>query len=226
MKQKQYLIYTIISLAVIITCVVSSTYAYFSASTNITAVVNVTAEATKSATFTSGSGTNVSVNISSALMASTKAVSSTATDSEIKSTGTIKAIFTGGDTTGTRCSYDIVLTRTSGSAYTPSSWYNSNKSTYKYEFTIQASIADATWYGSGSAKSLAQTNINNLTWSGNTATLISGATIQSKSTTALTQTWNIIVRFYNLPGDQNTLSSYKFGGYIGIQNVDCSLAYA
>ena len=226
MKKTHTLIYTILSIIVIITCVVSSTYAYFSATTNILATTNIIAETTKGSTFASVSGTNVSVNITSALMATTKSVNSTATDSEIKSTGQIKATFTAGDTSGTRCTYDIVLKRTSGSAYTPTTWYNNNKSTYKYEFTIQASIADATWYGSGSAKSLAQTNINNLTWSGNTATLISGASIQSKNTSTLTQTWNFIIRFYNLPGDQNSLNNYKFGGHIGITNVTCGLLYA
>lgn len=220
--KKSNVVFLMLTIIVLIITVVGATFAWFSASVTNSATTAVNVDATAAGVFTSVSGTAIDMDITGNIMASSASNGNTAV---VSKTGTIKVTYTAGDTSGSRCTYNVVLNKNTASTYSPTSYYTSNKTTYKFEFSVQASI-NGTYHGSGTAPSKAETNMSDLTFSSNVATLISGASIQSKSTSAVTDTWDVTLKFYNLPGDQNTLAGFKWYGTIGIANVQCGLAYA
>ena len=204
--------------------IIGASFAYIMTSVTNTATTAIAVEAAGTDVLTTSSSANISINITNANMVSTAASSANATDSTLKDDGTLTVSYTAADTSGSRCSYNLVLTRTSSAVYTASSFYTSNKSTYPFEFSIQ--VTAGTWRGTGSAKNLAQTNISALTWSSNKATLISGADIRSNSTSVISQSWTVLIRAYNLPGNQDSLAGLNWSGTVGVENVQCGLSYS
>ncbi len=223
MVDKQKVIYIYVTILVFMLLLVGATYAYLSVSVSVANTMSASTSFSPRPVFTAVNGTNISLSATVNDL-STQVSSLTVAKS---ATANISVKFTGGDSSGSRCTYDIVLNRTGGSAYVPSDAYTNGG--YTKEFTVAAS-ASGTWLGSGSAVSRSEINISSLSWSSNKATLVSGASIQSKVVTEITQTWNVIFRIYNLPADQtsgtNKITNLNWVGNISIANVNCMLPYA
>ena len=221
LKEKQSLITLILTVVMLLVLVIGASFAYFSASVNVTANTLVDVKAPNREVFTVASVTNVGINVTNDKMLTTATSAAGATNSTLYSQASLSISYSAANASGSKCTYNIILTRTSSSAYSASTYYTNNSSTYPYEFSIQ--VTPSTWRGSGSAVSLAQTNIDKLNWSGTTATLISGANI--RSTASVIQDWTIIFRAYNLPGNQDNLAGLNWSGTISVSNVQCGLAY-
>ena len=223
MSKKHTVIYIYFTIFVFVLLVIGATYAYLSASLATSNSIQATTSYSPRPVFSSASGSNITLNATAADL-KTQVTSATVAKS---ATAQIKVKFTGGDSTGSRCTYDLVLNRTGGTAYVPSDAYTNGN--YTNEFTVAASVS-STWLGSGSAISRSEININKLSWSSNKATLVTGASIQSKVITEIVQTWNVVFKIYNLPADQtsgtNKITSLNWVGNVSIANVNCMLPYA
>ena len=112
--------------------------------------------------------------------------------------------------------------------YTPTTTLPVNVN-YPYELSIsgtRTTTGDTTGI-SYTNKNVTETNLSNLTWTGNAGTvgryskIVSGAEIHSKSTTATVTTWTYTMNFYVLPTNQNALSGKEFGLNLIVDNVSC-----
>ena len=222
--KKSNVIFLLLTVIVMVITVIGATFAWFSASVNVNNVTNINVGASNTGIFTSIAGNNLNINITGSAMSSNVSNGTVAANGA-SVTSSIKVSYLDGDGSGSRCTYNVYLERDTTSSYTPSAFYTANKQTYKFEFSVTAAIS-GTYHGSGTTPSKAETNISDLTFSSNRAVLISNANIRNNNDdTPVTDTWNVTLKFYNLPGDQNSLAAFKWTGRIKVDNVTCGLSY-
>ena len=199
MKKKSYILLTIIAIAVLFASIVGATFAYFAASTTITATSALQATTAAAApVFTSSSSDAISLSITTDKMRQATGGAGVVAASD---TGKLTVTLTGD--TGTTCSYNISYTHDpTESTYTPTSGQENA------EFLVSGSSNKA-----GETKSLSATRYDQVT--GN---VITGATISAGQTVI----WTFTATIYNLGVNQNTaLLNKTFKGTFKVSSVSC-----
>lgn len=225
MNEKKYnTIYIGIILVGLFTLIVSSSYAYFTAITDLgnANALNFSTITPSAPTFSSYSSKNLTLNVNAGdmLEASTTPVKS----SEGELIVTLAAPNAGSTV---HCTYDVVLE--TSSKYKPSNTLPLTGYTgYNYEISLKGERA-TTGDTSGHtyvSKALSETSFGNYTLNANetnakTTTIISGAEIYSKSTTATKTTWTFTMNFYSLPVSQNSIFGQNISAKVYVANVVC-----
>ncbi|NMA50362.1 MAG: hypothetical protein GX951_00730 [Mollicutes bacterium] len=202
MEKKNYILLTIIAIAVLLVSVIGATFAYFASTTTITATSALEAATSASAAVFSSSSTNgISLTVTTADMQQAAGGSGVvaATDE-----GDLTVTLTADE--GTVCTYNISYTHDSSeSAYTPTVGYENQ------EFLVSGSSNKV-----GETKSLSATRYDQLT--GN---VITGATITAGTSTT-TVTWTFTATIYNLGVNQfAALGNKTFKGSFKVSTVKC-----
>ena len=221
---KKNLVFMIVSAIVLLSVVISATYAFF-VSGSIDTTNNTTINAStpnKMATFMSYSTNplDLSIEINDMMEAST-----TAAKSDEGNIYVTMSSPTNNDTV--YCTYSIDFVWDSTDQYTSSSMILNG--TYPYELSISGSqsiMGDSTGHVYDN-KNLSETNLTALTWTGNAGTvgrsarLVENAVIYSNSTTATTALWNFNLRFYSLPVAQSGLFGKTLSAHLVVSDVIC-----
>lgn len=198
---------TVIAIATLLVAVVGATFAYFSASTDNDANVNVTATTAAADAFTATSSDDITLNVTADNMqqADGKNDYTVVADDD---TATVTVTLTAGSGNAT-CTYDLVYTPSSES---PKEIYNATQNTYN-EFVIAGT------------STLTGNSFTDVNITGSSAiTLKTGATITDSGadSTATTETWTLTGKYYNLAVDQSDAAGHTYGGNITVENVSCT----
>ena len=203
---KENIIFSIISLLVLITTIFSLTYAFFSANVTSSASLNVVAGMNSAATpiLTVTNDGNLAANITGFDMLQGDANNTTA--SRTSNQYLTVSMIGGSVSRQASCTYDIVWTAGS-TVYTPSSGRGNLK-----ELTLK--ITD-----SSGVPVLYETNIDSLT-SGNA--VATNLTITSNGTLT-EEVYTVTMSIYNLNINQDGLKNKTYTGEVSIDNISCGI---
>lgn len=205
MEKKNYILLTIIAIAVLLVSVIGATFAYFATTTQTTAKSSLQATTSGSAAvFSTSSTDNLELTITTADMQQ-GAVGGGSQAAETD-TGDLVVSLTGG--AGTTCTYNITYTKDErgveaggGDVYTPTQGYETS------EFVISGTS------DKNGQPTLAATGYGSLS-----ATVITGASIGAGETV----TWTFTATIYNLNVNQWTaLGNKTFKGSFQVASVVC-----
>ena len=201
----------VVAIATLITFVGLATYAYFVGSINTTRTSNVTATTERNNLVFDTNGGAMNLNVSASNMQRAKNGTVAAQNST-----TLTVNLTAGTSYSMVCTYDIVYEWTSSDKYTAhSSGVTSN------EFTIKASLASNSNTYEGTNNIANETDLSSLTYTNNSATVVSGAQIDATGSTRSTAVWTLESKIYNVNANQTNLVNKNFGGRFKITNVSC-----
>ena len=201
----------VIAIATLITFVGLATYAYFVGSINTGNTSNVTATTERNNLVFDTNGGAMNLNVSASSMQRSQAGTVAAQNST-----TLTVNLTANTDYSMVCTYDIVYEWTSTDKYTAhSSGVSSN------EFTIKASLASNSNTYSGTNNIANETDLSSLTYTNNSATVVSGAQIDATGSTRSTAVWTLESKIYNVNANQTNLVNKNFGGRFKIANVSC-----
>lgn len=220
--KKKNIILLILTIAFLVTLVVSATYAYFAGSSSQSNATFNTALPNKGI-FTSYSTDPLAFSLDA------QDFDSASTTAKKTDNGNIIVDFISNNSNELHCTYDIRLVWDSTDQYiSPSMTLPSNG--YNYELSILGSRAnsDSTSGHSYENKNLSEINLTNLNWEGTAgtigryATLVSGAEIYNKSITISSRTtWTFTMKFYVLPSDQDIFENKNFAMHLQVANIVC-----
>ena len=201
----------VVAIATLITFVGLATYAYFVGNINTTRTSNVTATTERNNLVFDTNGGAMNLNVSAANMQRAKNGTVAAQNST-----TLTVNLTANTDYSMVCTYDIVYEWTSSDKYTAhSSGVSSN------EFTIKASLASNNNTYEGTNNIANETDLSSLTYTNNSATVVSGAQIDATGSTRSTAIWTLESKIYNVNANQTNLVNKNFGGRFKIANVSC-----
>ena len=201
----------VVAIATLITFVGLATYAYFVGNINTTRTSNVTATTERNNLVFDTNGGAMNLNVSAANMQRAKNGTVAAQNST-----TLTVNLTAGTSYSMVCTYDIVYEWTSSDKYTS---HSSGVSTN--EFTIKASLASNSNTYEGNNNIANETDLSSLTYTNNSATVVSGAQIDATGSTRSTAVWTLESKIYNVNANQTNLVNKNFGGRFKIANVSC-----
>lgn len=195
MEKKNYVLLTIIAIAVLLVSVIGATFAYFASTTSIDAQAKLTARtSSQAAVFTSSSDKNIDINITTANMLEANGGPTVVAGQD---TAKLTVNLTGEGSTS--CTYNISYTKT-GDTYTPTAGQEGK------EFLISG-LSDK----SGNP-TMAETGYENIS-----ANVITGATISAGETTV----WTFTAKIYNLGVNQSGLINKTYTGSFKVSSVTC-----
>ncbi|NMA50363.1 MAG: hypothetical protein GX951_00735 [Mollicutes bacterium] len=200
MEKKNYILLTIIAVAVLLVSVIGATFAYFASTTTITATSALQATTSASAAvFTSSTSDSITLSITTAKMQQTGSGDTTEAD---KDTGDLTVSLTGD--TGTSCTYNISYTKDSNyDTYTPTSGQETK------EFLIS---------GTSNKEGGEPKEFSNRRYDQFTGNVVTGAQISAGKTIK----WTFTATIYNLGVDQSTaLLNKEFRGSFKVSSVSC-----
>ena len=201
----------VVAVLTLITFVGLATYAYFVGSINTTRTSNVTATTERNNLVFDTNGGAMELNVSASSMQRAKNGTVAAQNST-----TLTVNLTANTDYSMVCTYDIVYEWTSSDRYTShSSGVSSN------EFTIKASLASNSNTYEGTNNIASETDLSSLTYTNNSATVVSGAQIDATGSTMSTAVWTLESKIYNANANQTNLVNKNFGGRFKIANVSC-----
>ena len=201
----------VVAVLTLITFVGLATYAYFVGNINTTRTSNVTATTERNNLVFDTNGGAMQLNVSAANMQRAKNGTVAAQNST-----TLTVNLTAGTSYSMVCTYDIVYEWISSDKYTAhSSGVSSN------EFTIKASLASNSNTYEGTNNISSETDLSSLTYTNNSATVVSGAQIDATGSTLSTAVWTLESKIYNVNANQTNLVNKNFGGRFKIANVSC-----
>ena len=201
----------VVAIATLITFVGLATYAYFVGNINTTRTSNVTATTERNNLVFDTNGGAMGLNVSAANMQRAKNGTVAAQNST-----TLTVNLTANTDYSMVCTYDIVYEWTSSDKYIAhSSGVSSN------EFTIKASLASNSNTYEGTNNIANETDLSSLTYTNNSATVVSGAQIDATGSTRSTAVWTLESKIYNVNANQTNLVNKNFGGRFKITNVSC-----
>ena len=201
----------VVAVLTLITFVGLATYAYFVGNINTTRTSNVTATTERNNLVFDTNGGAMQLNVSAANMQRAKNGTVAAQNST-----TLTVNLTANTDYSMVCTYDIVYEWTSSDKYTAhSSGVSSN------EFTIKASLASNSNTYEGTNNIANETDLSSLTYTNNSATVVSGAQIDATGSTRSTAVWTLESKIYNVNANQTNLVNKNFGGRFKIANVSC-----
>ena len=201
----------VVAVLTLITFVGLATYAYFVGNINTTRTSNVTATTERNNLVFDTNGGVMNLNVSASSMQRSQAGTVAAQNST-----TLTVNLTANTDYSMVCTYDIVYEWTSTDKYTShSSGVNSN------EFTIKASLASNSNTYEGTNNIANETDLSSLTYTNNSATVVSGAQIDATGSTRSTAVWTLESKIYNVNANQTNLVNKNFGGRFKITNVLC-----
>ena len=201
----------VVAIATLITFVGLATYAYFVGNINTTRTSNVTATTERNNLVFDTNGGAMQLNVSAASMQRANNGTVAAQNST-----TLTVNLTANTDYSMVCTYDIIYEWTSSDKYTAhSSGVTSN------EFTIKASLASNSNTYEGTNNIANETDLSSLTYTNNSATVVSGAQIDATGSTRSTAVWTLESKIYNVNANQTNLVNKNFGGRFKITNVSC-----
>ena len=201
----------VVAVLTLITFVGLATYAYFIGNINTTRTSNVTATTERNNLVFDTNGGVMQLNVSAANMQRAKNGTVAAQNST-----TLTVNLTANTDYSMVCTYDIIYEWTSTDRYTShSSGVSSN------EFTIKASLASNSNTYEGTNNIANETDLSSLTYTNNSATVVSGAQIDATGSTMSTAVWTLESKIYNVNANQTNLVNKNFGGRFKIANVSC-----
>ena len=211
MKKKSTII-VIISMIILLTIIALASYSFFGLSNlNITNAVNLntTTERNNMVFDTLGGSFNLHVDagdMTEYLSGNIAAENNT----------TLTVNFQANTSYASVCTYDIVYEWTSTNKYQAHTTGVTEK-----EFTIQAELTSNTHVSQGINYIQGETDLSVVVGSQNSATVVSGAQIDSTGTTMNTAVWTLTTRFHNANGDQTSLAGKTYSGRFKVANVSC-----
>ena len=201
----------VVAIATLITFVGLATYAYFVGNINTTRTSNVTATTERNNLVFDTNGGAMGLNVSAANMQRAKNGTVAAQNST-----TLTVNLTANTDYSMVCTYDIVYEWTSSDKYIAhSSGVSSN------EFTIKASLASNSNTYEGTNNIANETDLSSLTYTNNSAIVVSGAQIDATGSARSTAVWTLESKIYNVNANQTNLVNKNFGGKFKIANVSC-----
>ena len=201
----------VVAIATLITFVGLATYAYFVGNINTTRTSNVTATTEINNLVFDTNGGAMQLNVSASNMQRAKNGTVAAQNNT-----TLTVNLTANTDYSMVCTYDIIYEWTSTDKYTAhSSGVSSN------EFTIKASLASNSNTYEGTNNIANETDLSSLTYTNNSATVVSGAQIDATGTTRSTAVWTLESKIYNVNANQTNLVNKNFSGRFKIANVSC-----
>ena len=222
MKKKE-LIYTIIASCVLILLVSAVAYAYFGETINNENTVNLvitTPERLSSLTAYSTNPLSLNITADDLSEASTTAVKTDTGDIIVKLSAPAN-----GQTV--YCTYDIEFVWDTTDQYTTPSMTLNND--YKYEISLSGSqniVGDLSGHQYTNVN-FTERDLSSFSWTGTAgtigrkATIVSGATIYSNSTTDTTSTWTFNLNFYSLPVHQSSVLGKNLSAHLTVANIIC-----
>ena len=201
----------VVAVLTLITFVGLATYAYFAGTGSITNKANVTATTERNNLVFDTNGGAMQLDVSASSMQRSQADTVAAQNS-----ATLTVNLTANTDYSMVCTYDIVYEWTSNDKYTAhSSGVSSN------EFTIKASLASNSHTYEGTNNIANETDLSSLTYTNNSATVVSGAQIDATGDTMSTAVWTFESKIYNANANQTNLVNKNFGGRFKVANVSC-----
>ena len=206
---KSLAVFASVLLIIIIGVASFAYFGTFNVNLNNNVAVNINSSSPGDATFTS-KGATLSLQVPAVNMSQTNAGTLAS-----QANATLSVELTGPENLSTTCIYDVVYEYNSGSNVygTSPTTKNGDK-----EITLQVQSPNGT-NNFNQEKNFDSTSISSYK-SGNTYTLVSGATITSTGT-KITQNINIIGRYYNLNVSQDNLAGKAFSGKIYAVKKTC-----
>ena len=210
MKRNNIILLTI-TILTLLGLVVFATYAYFANNATITNVtnLNVVSERNNMVFDTLGGGMLLNVTASNMSEANNNTVAS-------QNSTTLTVNFQANTSYSMVCTYDIVYEWTSSDKY-----QSHTSGVTQNEFTIQASLTNNAHVSQGNNHIASETDFTTAVGNQNSATVVSGAQIDSTGTSTSTATWTITGKFYNVNANQNTLADKTYEGRFKVTNVSC-----
>ena len=206
---KSLAVFASVLLIIIIGVASFAYFGTFNVNLNNNVAVNINSSSPGDATFTS-KGATLSLQVPAVNMSQTNAGTLAS-----QANATLSVELTGPENLSTTCIYDVVYEYNSGSNVygTSPTTKNGDK-----EITLQVQSPNGT-NNFNQEKNFDSTSISSYK-SGNTYTLVSGATITSTGTKTI-QNINIIGRYYNLNASQDNLAGKAFSGKIYAVKKTC-----
>ena len=210
MKRNNIILLTI-TILTLVGLVVFATYAYFANNATITNVtnLNVVSERNNMVFDTLGGGMLLNVTASNMSEANNNTVAA-------ENNTTLTVNFQANTSYSMVCTYDIVYEWTSSDKYQAHT-----QGVTQNEFTIQASLASNAHVYQGSNSIANETDLSTVVGNQNSATVVTGAQIDSTGTSTSTAVWTITGKFYNVNANQNTLADKTYEGRFKVTNVSC-----
>ena len=210
MKRNNIILLTI-TILTLLGLVVFATYAYFANNATITNVtnLNVVSERNNMVFDTLGGGMILNVTASNMSQANNNTVAS-------QNSTTLTVNFQANTSYSMVCTYDIVYEWTSSDKY-----QSHTSGVTQNEFTIQASLASNAHVYQGSNSIANETDLSTAVGNQNSATVVTGAQIDSTGTSTSTATWTLTSKFYNVNANQSALADKTYEGRFKVSNVSC-----
>ena len=209
--KKNNIILLIIALVALLSVIAFATYAYFANNATITNVtnLNVVSERNNMVFDTLGGAMLLNVTASNMSQANNNTVAA-------ENNTTLTVNFQANTSYSMVCTYDIVYEWTSSDKY-----QSHTSGVTQNEFTIQASLASNAHVSQGNNHIANETDFTTAVGNQTSATVVSGAQIDSTGTSTSTAVWTITSKFYNVNANQNTLADKTYEGRFKVTNVSC-----
>ena len=211
MKKNNIVLITI-AIITLLSIIAFATYAYFSVgnlSTNNITNLTATSERNNMVFDTLGGGMLLNVTASNMSQANNNTIAS-------QNSTTLTVNFQANTSYSMVCTYDIVYEWTSSDKYQAHT-----QGVTQNEFTIQASLASNAHVYQGSNSIANETDLSTAVGNQNSATIVTGAQIDSTGTSTSTALWTLTSKFYNVNANQNTLADKTYEGRFKVTNVSC-----
>ena len=210
--KKNNIILLVVALVALFSVIAFATYAYFSVgnlSTNNITNLTATSERNNMVFDTLGGAMLLNVTASNMSQANNNTVAA-------ENNTTLTVNFQANTSYSMVCTYDIIYEWTSNDKY-----QSHTSGVTQNEFTIQASLASNAHVYQGSNSIANETDLSTAVGNQNSATVVTGAQIDSTGTSTSTATWTITGKFYNVNANQNTLADKTYEGRFKVSNVSC-----
>lgn len=226
MERKNTILLTVIAVATLLVAVVGATFAYFTATSDVTATstVEVTTSAASSVTSTA---TNCTLNVQGTDMLVANGTAAGAVAKSTTCTIAITGTHPQSSTTNEVCTYNLKYTPTSALTDKSADALTGNK----IEVRLSGTVADDSDYAStGGSTSFSNFDLYNVETAtnllANSSTFTYGGPTSANADTVSTATWTFTLEFLNYNFDQNLLAGKQFGGSISVDSFNCQAAAA
>ena len=211
MKKKSTII-AIISMIILLTIIAVASYAFFGVGNlNISNAVNLNTITERNNMVFDTIGGNYTLYVEVGDMLET-----TAGNIAAENNTTLTVNFQANTDYDSVCTYDIIYEWLSNDKYQAHT-----SGVTENEFTIQAELASNAHVSQGNNNIASETDLSVIVGSQNSATVVSGAQIDSNGTTTNSAIWTITTRFHNADADQTALAGKTYSGRFKVANVTC-----
>lgn len=210
--KKGNIVLIIVAILVLLALVIGATYAFFSSNVTISnaANVNVITEGNNMVFDTLGGAMTLNVTATNMSQAASSNIAA-------QNNTTLTVNFQANTDYSMVCSYDIVYEWTSTDKYQAHS-----SGVTEWEYTIKASLASNAHVYEGDNLIKVEQDLSAIVGNQNSATVVSGATIDGTGTSTSTAIWTLTSKFYNVNANQSGLSDKVYTGNFKVTNVSCT----